>query len=441
MIIKRDSNDIAPVYKKDAGNDYPKILLITTEDIFKTQTSVSLTIKSFLSGWPEDRIIQIIAEDFNGRETGQIDERTFVIGHNSLIIGRYFGKTRKSETHLHNPLKGKGKKVSLKSLIRQFASALYKSLPYKIDDGLVHFITIHNPDVIYTLLTPSRVNFLTFKLSTKFRIPILPHIFDDWQNVYLKNSIVEKPFAALFYSNLNRIIGESAFTLCISEMMCREYKRIFSKGTFKPLMHSVRDLSQSQPNFVGKERVLVYSGSMYLGRDKSLLYLCEAIENHNDDIKLDLYCPKEQWNEISLAFERFPFVRFKGLVPQEELFMRIGEAFAMAFVESLDAYFLPYTKLSMSTKIPEYLSSGKPIIAIGNSSQCSIDYLKSNNAAYVVTQADDINHAYTDFLLEKNKKEIIANARSLFLANHEKSSQKNKFKQIVNMVISNSKTD
>ncbi len=435
MNVKRDRGDNALAYKMDAENNYPKILLITTEDIFKTQTSVSLTIKSFISGWPEDRIIQVVAEDFNGRDTGQIDERTFVVGHNSLFIGRYFGRTRKSVTQLHNPIKGKGKKLSLKSLIKLFGTALYKSLPYEIDNDLVQFIKNHNPDVIYTLLTPSRVNFLTFKLSTKFRIPILPHIFDDWQNVYLKNSIVEKPFAALFYSNLNKIIGGSSFTLCISEMMCREYKCVFPQGTFKPLMHSVRDLSISKSSYA-LDRVLVYSGSMYLGREKSLLYLCEAIKMHNDDIKLDIYCPKNQWNEISGAFERFPFVRFKGLVLQEELFKRIGDAFAMVFVESLDASFLPYTKLSMSTKIPEYLSSGKPIIAIGNSSQCSIDYLKLNNAAYVVTQEDNINQVYTDFLLEKNKDVIIKNARNLFLTNHEKSSQKNKFRQIVNMVIS-----
>ena len=43
------------------------------------------------------------------------------------------------------------------------------------------------------------------------------------------------------------------------------------------------------------------------------------------------------------------------------------------------------------TKIPEYLSSQKPIIAIGPSGIASIDYLKNNNAALVL---DDFNQLY-----------------------------------------------
>lgn len=422
---------------------YPKILLITTEDIYKKQSSVSLTIRSFLDGWPNDKIVQIIAEDLNGRDTVLVDERTFVMGHDSLYLGRFIGRNRQVETHLHNPIKGNSKKRSLKSLFKSVSSAMYKSLPYKMNKSCLDFIKAFHPDCIYTLLTPSRVNRFAYQISKCFNIPILPHIFDNWQNVYLKQSIVEKPFGLLFYSNLKKIIKQNPITLCISEMMCNEYKKIFPKGSFVPLMHSVSDLSLHNRKSDNLSKILIYSGSMYLGRDESLVCLCDAIEkskeNIRENISLHIYCPREQWDEISYKFSKYEFVIFKGIVPQKVLFEELGAAYAMVFVESLEDRFLLYTRLSMSTKIPEYLSSGKPIIAIGNYNQCSINYLLNHDVAYVATREEDIKGMYNDFLLEKNKSEKLDRARRLFILNHEKESQKDKFHQIVMNVLESPK--
>lgn len=410
---------------------YPKILIITTSDVFKDNSSVALTIRSFMDGWPEERLCQVITEDFNGRNTGRIDNRTFVVGHDSLILGKYFGKERKVKTHLHTPKGVEKKKKTAKEYIHLFFSALYSSLPYKIDKSLCSFIRGNGPDIIYTLLTPSRTNYFVLKISKEFNLPIIPHFFDDWQNIYLKENRVQFPFKLFFYRNLKQIIQKSSFVLCISDDMSTNYKTLYPKANFVTLMHSVKDVFSLQSGNFDTEETLIYSGSLYLGRYQSLLLICRAIKQLNSDFKISVFAPQEQWNEISKLFADYNFVSFKGQVDQATLFNEMAHAFALIFMESLDDEYLKYTQLSMSTKVPEYLASQKPILAVGNGKQCSINYLKKNDAAYVATKVDDILPVCKALLSGTDIGKKMSNARHLYINNHGKERQKEKFYNIV----------
>ena len=105
------------------------------------------------------------------------------------------------------------------------------------------------------------------------------------------------------------------------------------------------------------------------------------------------------------------------------------------FVESLKEEMLEYTRLSMSTKIPEFLSCGRPIFAIGNSRQGSISYLKEHQAAFVVDDLNQIEICFKEFLNIENQIQIVNNAKGLFLKNHIKNQQKAFFLSLINKVI------
>jgi hypothetical protein len=47
------------------------------------------------------------------------------------------------------------------------------------------------------------------------------------------------------------------------------------------------------------------------------------------------------------------------------------------------------TRLSISTKIPEYLASGKPILAVGPDDISSIRYLKRLGISYIINSLDE----------------------------------------------------
>ena len=60
-------------------------------------------------------------------------------------------------------------------------------------------------------------------------------------------------------------------------------------------------------------------------------------------------------------------------------------------VEAFDKFNKKITRLSLSTKIPEYMGSGKLIVAIGPDDISSIEYLKENEIAYCITESDEEN--------------------------------------------------
>ena len=85
----------------------------------------------------------------------------------------------------------------------------------------------------------------------------------------------------------------------------------------------------------------------------------------------------------------------------------------LVHVESFDNKSRQLTKLSISTKIPEYLATGKPIIAIGPREVASLEYLK--DCSLWITNKNDIYNKIklfsrgNDFLAELSMKTQLKN--------------------------------
>ena len=58
--------------------------------------------------------------------------------------------------------------------------------------------------------------------------------------------------------------------------------------------------------------------------------------------------------------------------------------------ESFDATEVKYFKYSMSTKIPEYLSVGRPILCYGPNDVCTVSYLRENEVGFVVENDQEL---------------------------------------------------
>ncbi len=63
---------------------------------------------------------------------------------------------------------------------------------------------------------------------------------------------------------------------------------------------------------------------------------------------------------------------------------------------------------------------GPCLIAYGPEGIASIDYLKANNAAYVITRPEDLESGLTEILTNKAlQMQIVKNARCLATKNHD----------------------
>ncbi|MEE1352081.1 MAG: glycosyltransferase, partial [Clostridia bacterium] len=69
--------------------------------------------------------------------------------------------------------------------------------------------------------------------------------------------------------------------------------------------------------------------------------------------------------------------------PQEDVIKFQKKADILLLVESLKLKYRKIARLSFSTKIVDYLGAGKCIVAVGDKSCASMEYLEENNAALV----------------------------------------------------------
>lgn len=139
---------------------------------------------------------------------------------------------------------------------------------------------------------------------------------------------------------------------------------------------------------------MVYTGSLVIGRDSSLVAISKALEKINCDnekITLDIYSPTELPGE-TMKILNVNGCRHHGNVPHDEVAIIQSAADVVVFVESLEDKHRYAARLSFSTKLTDYFKSGKCIFAIGDETIAPIEYLTENDAAIISTKYEDIEN-------------------------------------------------
>ena len=91
----------------------------------------------------------------------------------------------------------------------------------------------------------------------------------------------------------------------------------------------------------------------------------------------------------------------------------------LLFLEDIDGPDAKVARLSFSTKLTDYLSAGKCILAIGNKDTAPMEYLEHNNAALVADSKATIMELLTKIISNPNLcVQIASNAANLGISNH-----------------------
>lgn len=137
---------------------------------------------------------------------------------------------------------------------------------------------------------------------------------------------------------------------------------------------------------------IVYTGSLLLGRDKTLALVADAINQQNKDgVMAELFIYSQNQPD-SKMMQRLDCAssHYCGYVPYQQIQGILEDADVVVFAEALDGKDANIAKLSFSTKITDYLSNGKCILAIGKEDIAPIDYFKKYDSALVATTKEDI---------------------------------------------------
>ena len=180
--------------------------------------------------------------------------------------------------------------------------------------------------------------------------------------------------------------------LVISPKQKEEYDRLF--GIDCGVLTKGIDFSQVQfePKPLGDPIRMVYTGKLIIGRWKSLAKIAEALGEINRDrtrMVLDIYTTDTLTEEQKTALNRNGCA-VRGALALDQVQQVQKEADVLVFVESLEKKFRYTARLSFSTKITDYLKSGKCIFAAGDSQIAPIDYFARFDSAVTATTYEEI---------------------------------------------------
>jgi len=196
----------------------------------------------------------------------------------------------------------------------------------------------------------------------------------------------------LILGKMKCAVAHSDVFITISPEMRNEYKRRLGRDSINILNISESLKIESFEKDHRCDLVLVYAGGLHFDRWKTLRSLALAIKdfNHvyNRNVRLKIYSHQDLGKKVRRALEVSGASQFCGSLNPNGVRKELNNADILVHVESFNRKCIEGTRLSISTKIPEYISVGGRILAIGPSCVSSMKMLLEN--AYCITELSNI---------------------------------------------------
>jgi len=404
----------------------PKVLILSHNPLSKNQSN-GKTIYSMLKYIPKENLAQVYlttdTPDFDlCNNYFQIDDFDIL---RKLFYGKEFGRSVKSKDiseQIH--FKEEVRNSLILNIIRHTKGPLFNILRDSLwmiigyrEKLLRQFIMDFNPDILFF---QSSGNVFSFRIAQwiirVFKLGLIMETTDD----YLGKKLTINPLFWILNNRLNAeykmISKRASMIIVISEEMKREYSKKFHSNYYVA-MNSVKienKLINNKEERCDSLRIL-FSGNIELNRWKTILLLSKTIEKIDFiKIELNIYTLSNINRYVKSKFAGMKKTRFHKAVDAEQLIDIRNNSDILLHVESFDFRSRYITKFSISTKISEYLASGKAILAIGPADVESIRYLKREKVAEVVTHPNkkDIENAIkrlmsAEYRIELGQKGIV----------------------------------
>lgn len=383
--------------------DKPKILVVT-RGVWKDSEGTSSTLTNFFKGYDRERIAEIYIETKQPKTV--CCSRFFQISEFSLLKKIIHPKIKTGFDFRNDSEFVTNEEVATKedqtmNWVRRHRSYLFiwlRELLWSFNGWqtkeLRDFIQDFNPDLIWMDGSPrilmNRLHQYVKKLAGK---PSTLFLMDDVYTYPKTWNLLE----LLYYKKLRALVRKNVAcsdkVFVASPKMKEEYDKTFDIDSY--FIAKGADFSQIRPigTIPHKGIKLVYLGQVYCGRIYTLIRLVEILKRKNESgadfyltIYTNNYIPPKEMEKVQV--EGVSEVR--DVVPYSEIGKVMEENDILLFVETFEEKYKNLARLSFSTKIVDYLSSGKCIFAIGPGEIAPIRYFKDNGIAFVASKPDEI---------------------------------------------------
>lgn len=393
-------------------------LLLITRNALSTDTSTGNTMSNFFSNWDGD-MANIYCRD--EKIKNNICKKYYKITEQQLInnivrhtsVGKQFEYNDFSELADDNSeielQKKETKKYSFFRNHRYMIFLWLRELIWTIgkwkNEKISLFLDSYNPDIIFCPLYDCYFIYnILFYVHKRTKARVVLYTGDD---VYSMKHFSLSPLywinKTILRRKIRKAVGISDYRICLTEMQQKEYSEIFNVE-FTLCMKSALDITDKLKISFSSPIKMVYTGNLNLGRHKTIGLIGKALDSINSDqerIQLHVYSGSTLTRRMEKDL-KYRSIIFHGNVNSEKIGSIQEDADILVHVEDFSLKNRSVTRLSLSTKIIDYLSHGKCIFAVGPDNIASMNYLKENDAALCVFDKKNI---------EKQLKQLLDNSK------------------------------
>lgn len=241
-----------------------------------------------------------------------------------------------------------------------------------------------NPDIVFALLGgPGTSYTIAQEISKQFNVPLAVYFTDDYLIHPVRKNWLDKWRYIREEKHYRKIITASSALFTIGELMSKEYSAYFGKE-FDCIMNSVSLYPFVPKTTISHTKTIAYFGGLNLNRWKMISRFSELVSGK---ARVLVYTGQEITDEIDKAF-KISGVELGGFLKGEEVRTKMLESDILLHIESDDKYYRSLTCLSVSTKIPEYLMSSRPVVAYGPAEIASIRLISDNNLGITISSEE-----------------------------------------------------
>ena len=392
-------------------NNYPHILLFGQS--FNNYTGMGITLTNLFADWPKENIV-VWAEGIEPELCDAIRP-----------CAKYIGSTKSLSDEARAKRKLTIRDKCIDFLRKQYHKTGVQELRANTSittDQLAEAISF-NPDIVFCALgsdfAMKRCENLMDKLP---KAKLVLYIVDDWVNTKINTRYFASLWRHKYDKDFRHIMDRASGLLSICQYMTHEYRKMYGK-TYYPF-HNPVDITKwqalkVQPKYAEDKISILYVGKINADTTSCLLDMSKVVEELNAKGGLfvyDIYSP--DYNSKAYLFEGKKDVHVFPPISHEDI---------PSVMKSYSSLFLPlgfskqsrtYVRLSMPTKLSEYLASGKPIILYCPEEIALAKYLSDKDCAIMCTndEANQLREAVAKLQDRNLYNHLVEN--SLELATH-----------------------
>lgn len=395
-------------------------ILIISHNPLSSVNNNGKTLTSIFNGFPSENIYQIYLNsetpDYSGKcHYLQINEKQII----KTVLKRknYCCKTVHSNSGKFSS--AKIKRINLFNHTKRLLREVLWMIPcWK--SGLHNWLKDKKFDVVFFMAGDGMFAYDIYRFVTEHSDAKKCIFFTD---DYIIGKPSYSPIAVLRQTLLKRKMRETLKVTdelyVISEEMRKAYKKMFNMDGYITRNFSVEKLDSNsiQQKSNSDQMVMVYAGGLHYNRWKVIENVANALKeiNNSSDNRccLRIYSAQHISEKILERITVEGASEFLGGVSSSQISEVYAGADILLHVESFERKAIASTKYSFSTKIPEYLSADKCVMAIGPSDVASVAYLKE-----FASTVDDLEHLKEELhrLINDNeyRKRIVNNCEKRF---------------------------